>query len=60
MGIMSRIHLLEISDDDRTKQILKTKETIQKLKTVAQEVINSHRNVSTFSISANVMVPQKI
>ncbi|XP_076071923.1 uncharacterized protein LOC143043544 [Mytilus galloprovincialis] len=47
MGIMSRIHLLEISDDDRTKQILKTKETIQKLKTVAQEKLKEAKEYKT-------------
>ncbi|CAC5416777.1 unnamed protein product [Mytilus coruscus] len=37
LGIASRIHLLEISDDDRKKTILKNKETVRHLEKVSNQ-----------------------
>lgn len=40
MGIASRLNLLEKSDDDRKKTILKNKETVRHLKRVSQQVLS--------------------
>ncbi|VDI42903.1 Hypothetical predicted protein [Mytilus galloprovincialis] len=37
LGIASRIHLLELSDDDRKKTILKNEETVAHLERVSQQ-----------------------
>lgn len=50
MGISSRIHLLEIADDDRRESILKNKETVMQLEAVSRKVklylVNVVANIS--------------